>query len=36
MDIKKTTGVDIHFNCDNFKELIPNLPNINMENLSKI
>jgi hypothetical protein len=35
-DIKKTTGVDIYFNCDNYKELIPILPNINMENFSKI
>jgi len=35
-DIKNTTGVDIYFNCDKYKELIPTLPNINIENLSKI
>ncbi len=35
-DIKKKTGVNIFFNCDNYKELIPMLPSINIENLSKI
>lgn len=35
-DIKNKTGVDIYFSCDNYKELVPTLPNINMENLSKI